>query len=130
MNTKLVALACVSAYVSCGYACMFTIENDTKHTIFVTNSDRDAVFIKPGATGEINPHLHGRVLSVIPRRLLVSEKLSVYVQAEKNRFVRTYDLIEKYCESDAHKNRLKMSDIRSPLPAHLQERFTIVESPR
>jgi hypothetical protein len=111
------------------FACSFTVKNDTHKDVIVTDSDGNALFLKPGHERAINPTIRGRILGLVPRRWLVSEKLSIYHEESPEHFHRKYQLTEKYCVADSQKNHINVSDIKSPLPEHMRDRFTVEEHP-
>jgi hypothetical protein len=111
------------------YACSFMIMNDTKKDVIVTDSDGHALYLKPGHESVFNPKIKGRILGLVPRRWLVTEKLSIYHETVPGHFHRTYRLTEKYCVKDEQKNKINISEITSPLPLYMRDRFTVEEHP-
>ncbi len=88
-------------------ACPYTIINDSKEPLFVTNPHSvQALYLEPSKSGRINPTIPGRVA-----RYITKEKLNFYVPSGKNggAFSKRFEFTEHACSED--ETTLKLSDI-------------------
>jgi len=111
------------------HGCPFTITNDTRHEMFITDGNMHAIHVSPQQSGTINPVVTGKTLGIIPNSWLSKEELHIYRQLQDpNTFYKHYKLSEKYCSDNPEENQFKISDIEN-LPDSFTKRFHVVTYP-
>ena len=90
------------------FACPFTILNDLNSKVLAVDPfNHQAIELGVGQHAVIDPSVYSW------QKYFRHEKLDIYYPIAPNsaNFVRRYQLTEKFCEDDADKNQLKISDI-------------------
>ena len=108
MLRSFVVMIFALSFSAISFSCPFTMLNDSKSTVIAVDPfNHQAILLKKGQHAVIDPSVYSW------QKYFRHEKLDIYYPIAPNsaNFVRRYQLTEKFCEDDADKNQLKISDI-------------------